>query len=86
MKQEAIDLYNKLTSEWNKKPQNLANCTDLLYKLKVGLLFCKLCQSWHFITKLYKHKIKIMLTEIGFIPTHGNKFDKKDLHLARKLK
>ncbi len=25
-----------------------------------------------------------MLTETGFIPTHGTKFDKKDLHLASK--
>ncbi len=36
MKQEAIDLYNRLTSEWNKKPQNLATCNELLYQLKVS--------------------------------------------------
>ena len=35
MRQEAIDLYNKLTSEWTKKPQNLNVCNELLYKLKV---------------------------------------------------
>lgn len=61
MKQEAIDLYTKLTGEWGKKPQNLAKCSELLYQLK------------------------IMLTEIGFIPTHGTKYDKKDLHLARDV-
>ena len=37
MKQEAIDLYNRLTAEWNKKPQNFEACLDLLSKLKVIL-------------------------------------------------
>ncbi len=35
MRQDAIDLYNKLTAEWNKKPQNLEKCTELLSHLKV---------------------------------------------------
>jgi hypothetical protein len=39
MKQEVIDLYNKLTSEWNRKPQNLKICSDLLHQLKVNLYF-----------------------------------------------
>jgi len=29
--------------------------------------------------------LKIVLTEIGFIPSQGTKIDKKELHLARKL-
>jgi len=37
MKQEAIDLYNKLTAEWNKKPQNFQLCLELLNQLKVLL-------------------------------------------------
>lgn len=37
MKQEAIDLYNQLTSEWNKKPQNFEKCLALLGKLKLVL-------------------------------------------------
>ncbi len=35
MKPEAVNLYNQLTAEWNKKPQNLQKCTELLYQLKV---------------------------------------------------
>ena len=61
MKPEAITLYNQLTTEWQKKPQNLNKCNEILYQLK------------------------IMLTEIGFIPTHGSKYDVKDLHLARDV-
>jgi hypothetical protein len=36
MRQDAIDLYNKLTAEWNKKPQNLEKCNELLSHLKVN--------------------------------------------------
>lgn len=35
MRPEAIELYNLLTAEWNKKPQNLEKCLDLLSRLKV---------------------------------------------------
>ena len=35
MHQEALDLYNKLRDEWNRKPQNLKTCTELLHQLKV---------------------------------------------------
>jgi len=61
MKQEAIDLYNRLTAEWNKKPQNFDACLDLLSKLK------------------------LILTEMGFIPAIGTKIDTKQLHLARDV-
>ncbi len=37
MRQEAIDLYNQLTAEWNKKPQNFDKCLNLLTKLKLIL-------------------------------------------------
>ncbi len=37
MRQEAIDLYNQLTAEWNKKPQSLDKCLALLAKLKLVL-------------------------------------------------
>ena len=37
MRQDAIDLYNQLTAEWNKKPQNFDNCLSLLTKLKLVL-------------------------------------------------
>jgi hypothetical protein len=39
MRAEAIELYNHLTSEWNKKPQNLEKCLELLSKLKVKEFF-----------------------------------------------
>jgi len=61
MRPEAIELYNHLTTEWNKKPQNFDKCLDLLSKLK------------------------IILTEMGFIPAHGTKIDAKELHLARDV-
>lgn len=61
MRQDAIDLYNKLTAEWNKKPQNLEKCNELLSHLK------------------------IILTEMGFIPAQGAKIDKKELHLSRDV-
>lgn len=43
MRQDAIDLYNKLTAEWNKKPQNLEKCTELLSHLKVNLISIIIC-------------------------------------------
>lgn len=61
MRQEAIDLYSKLTNEWNKKPQNFDKCLDLLANLK------------------------IVLTEMGFIPAQGTQIDRKELHLARDV-
>ena len=35
MKQEAVNLYNQLNTEWNKKPQDLKKCVDILGQLKV---------------------------------------------------
>ena len=82
MRQDAIDLYNKLTAEWNKKPQNLEKCTELLSHLKVNLISIIICifklQMFFFFVD------QIILTEMGFIPAQGSKIDKKELHLARK--
>jgi 26S proteasome regulatory subunit N12 len=60
MKQVAIDMYNKLTAEWNRKPQNLDKCTEIL------------------------NELKIILIDMGYVPTKGNTVDKQELHLARK--
>lgn len=37
MNQTVIELYKLLTNEWNKKPQNLQTCNDLLSRLKIEL-------------------------------------------------
>lgn len=39
MKQEAINLYTQLNAEWNKKPQNLEKCVEILNHLKVETFF-----------------------------------------------
>lgn len=36
MKQEVVNLYNQLNTEWNKKPQDLKKCVDILGQLKVS--------------------------------------------------
>merc|ERR1712127_505000 len=61
MRQEAIDLYNQLTAEWTKKPQNFDICLSLLSKLK------------------------LVLAEMNYIPSHGTNIDSKELHLARDV-
>jgi hypothetical protein len=38
----------------------------------------------HFNTSFFNFKIKLMIVEIGFIPTEGTEIDKQDLHLARE--
>ncbi|RMZ94280.1 26S proteasome non-ATPase regulatory subunit 8 [Brachionus plicatilis] len=37
MRKEAVDLYQKLTNEWNKKPQNFEKCLEYLTQLKIIL-------------------------------------------------
>jgi len=62
MRQDAIDLYNRLTAEWNKKPQpSYEKCVDLL------------------------NQMKIVLAEIGFIPSQASQVESKSLHLARDV-
>jgi len=46
MKQEAIDLYNQLTAEWNKKPQNFDVCLNLLSQLKLILAEMNFIQAF----------------------------------------
>lgn len=46
MKQEAIDLYNHLTAEWNKKPQNFDVCLNLLSQLKLILAEMNFIQAF----------------------------------------
>lgn len=38
MKQEAINLYTQLNAEWNKKPQNLEKCVEILNHLKIMII------------------------------------------------
>lgn len=38
MKQEAVNLYNQLNTEWNKKPQDLKKCVDILGQLKIMIV------------------------------------------------
>ena len=37
MKKEAVELYQKLTNEWNKKPANFEKCLEYLTQLKIIL-------------------------------------------------
>jgi hypothetical protein len=57
MRPEAIELYNLLTAEWNKKPQNLDKCLDLLNRLKVVKI---ITQNYFFLKFiLFKKKFRL---------------------------
>lgn len=61
MNKSAIELYQALTTEWNRKPQDLNKCNQ------------------------YLNQLKLVLSEIGYIPTDGKSANVKDLHLARDV-
>ena len=58
MRPEAIELYNLLTAEWNKKPQNLDKCLDLLNRLKVVKI---ITQNYFFFGNLFNLNKKLRL-------------------------
>ena len=35
MNPKAVELYTRLSAEWNRKPQNFQKCTEILNDLKV---------------------------------------------------
>ena len=61
MRPEAIELYNLLTAEWNKKPQNLDKCLDLLNRLKVVKI---ITQNYFFFGNLFNLNKKLRLFQL----------------------